>query len=101
MRFFIGCVLKHEGKPLTAREIADRLALYRRTRRYLNNAGSISNLLKGSDGIRGTGKYPETYELTDWEKFRSWLGLPDKMWRKIEDLNENPSTSAKTYHWRH
>ncbi len=90
-RFYIGCILREAKEPLSSTMIANRLTRYRETRRYLNNAGSISNLILGADGIRRTNHYPQTYHLTDWEAFRRWIGLDDNKWRSIENLTEHYS----------
>ena len=86
-RFFVGCILRDAQEPLTSAEIADRLAKYRQTRRYLNNAGSISNLILGAHGIERNDRYPTTYKLKNWESFRTWIGLDKNKWRNIEKLD--------------
>ena len=81
--------MRESKEALSSRSIADRLGNYRETRRYLNSATSISNLILGADGITKSHHYPEHYTMTDWEAFRRWVGLTDDKWRSIENLTEH------------
>ena len=99
LRFYIGAVLNASSPEyLTSQNILDRLRDFKQCRSALRGSttcNSISNLLRGCDGIErdyirqsdhAKQGLVSKFRMTDWEAYRKWLALPDDKWRKVETI---------------